>query len=275
MANKVAKWLENYAQEVERKTERKLHCRIGDYKGEYYENGEYIPIQGGLFLTTNNGNLFTVYDKEQDITDYFDIFDSNASVIIDEKFFTYIVENKNTENDVYTISLAQINTDIKMLNNQFIAFGGAWENEDGDPYGCTPIAEQELKLVKGIASRYPFKYEYDPSEFDENSKYYSDEWYAEDIFTIDDFNKNNVTTNNYGKADAVAFCFKCDLVEMLEQFKKELEWLPPRFRMEFVELICECEQDAHSIRKNCEFFTDNIMNELTEEENSEMFVKLN
>ena len=61
---------------------------------------------------------------------------------------------------------------------------------------------------------------------------------------------------------------------MLEQLKKELEWLPPRFRMEFVELICECEQDAHSIRKNCEFFTDNIMNELTEEENSQMFVTL-
>ena len=143
MQEETKKWLENYVEEVEEEIEKKIHCRIGNYKGEYYENGEYIPIQGGLFLTTHNGNLFTVYDKKQDITDYFDVFESNASIEIDERFFTYII--KDIQGNVYTISLAQIETDIKMLNNQFIAFSGAWEQNDGN-YGCIDIAEKELEL---------------------------------------------------------------------------------------------------------------------------------
>ena len=274
MANQITKWLERYAQEVEKKTIRKLHCRIGDYKGEYYENGEYIPIQGGLFLTTNNGNLFTVYDREKYITDCFDVFESNASVKIDEKFFTYIIKRNNTENDVYTISLAQIKTDIKMLNNKFTAFGGAWEHEDGSPYGCTPIAEQELALVKGIASRYPFKYEYDPSEFDKNPYDLREDW-SDIKFDIDDFNKNNINTDNYEKVDAVASDFKEELIGMLSKLKEELEWLPPRFRYEFLsEVICTCEQDRHSVRKNSEYFAETIDDELTKEERSKMFITL-
>ena len=271
MVNQIAKWLENYAQEVEKKTERKLHCRIGDYKGECYENGEYIPIQGGLFLTTHNGNLFTVYDKEQGITDYFDVFESNASVIIDEKFFTYIIRKKD---DVYTISLAQIKTDIKMLNNQFIAFGGAWEHEDGNANGCKPIAEKELALCKGIADRYPFTYQYDPSEFDKNPCDLSEDW-SDIKFDIDDFNKDNINTDNYEKVDAVASDFKEELVGMLSKLKEELEWLPPRFRYEFLsEVICTCEQDRHSVRKNAEYFAEAIDNELKEKERSKMFITL-
>ena len=267
MANQIIKWLESYAQEVENEVETPVHCRIGDYRGEYYENGEYIPIQGGLFLTTHNGNLFTVYDTEQKITDYFDVFESNASVKIDEKFFTYIVNSSK----VYKISLAQIETDIKMLKHQFIGLGKVWESRDGD--GCYDIAEEELLLVKAIAERYPFKYEYEPSDFDRNPNDLSEDW-SDIKFDVNDFESNNVNKANYIKVDAVAFDFKEELIGMLSKLKEELEWLPPRFRMEFVELICECEQDAHSVRKNCEFFTDNIMNELTEEEESKMFITL-
>ena len=246
MQKEIKQWLEEYAQEIEEKVERKIHCKIGNYKGEYYENGEYIPIQGKLFLTTHNGNLFTVYDTEQGITDYFDVFESNASIEIDERFFTYIV--KNIQGNVYTISLAQIETDIKMLNNQFIAFSGGWEQNDGD-YGCIDISRQELELVKGIASRYPFKY--------------------------NDFKNNNVNKHNYDKVDAIATDFKEDLIGMLDKLKEELEWLPPRFRYEFLsEIICTCEQDRHSIRKNSEYFAEAIDDELTKEERSKMFITL-
>ena len=269
--SEITKWLENYAKEVENEVERKVHCRIGDYKGKYYNgNDKHITIKGGLFLTTHNGNLFTVYDKEQNITDYFDVFDNNASIKIDERFFTYIT---TAQNNVYTISIAQIETDIKRLNYEFTAFGGAWEHEDGNPYGCVPIAEQELALVKGIASRYPFKYEYNPSEFNKNPNDLSEDW-SHIQFSTTDFVENNINEDNYEKVDAVAYDFQQELIGMLSKLKEELEWLPPRFRMEFVDLICQCEQDAHSIRKNCEFFTDEIMDELTEKENSEMFVVL-
>ena len=269
MQKELKEFLQQYAQEIEEKIERPLHMRIGTYKGEYHQgNGDFTDIQGGIFITTHQGNLFKVYDHKKQIEDTFDIFGSESTVTIEEEWFPYICQGN-------IINIKQINADIKMLNNDFIAYGGAWENEDGDAYGCTPIALKELQLVKNISSRYPFEYEYDPSDFDENSKYYSDEWYAKDIFTIDDFNKNNVTTKNYGKADAVAFCFKSELVEMLEQLKTELEWLPPRFRQEFIEeVIGSSNQDAHSIRKNCEFFSDAIMDELTEEEENKMFIKL-
>lgn len=260
MINRTTKWLESLANELEEKTNERITFIIGKCESEYYTGNEnYIKIKGNLYMTLNQGNLFKIKDYEKDIVDTFDIFDSNAIINIDEENFTYIVPP-------YKISLNQIKDDIESLNYQFIKFSGAWEHEDGDAYECTPIAEKELNLVKSFASRYPFKYRYNPSEFDENSKYHSDEWYAEDIFTINDFNKNNVTPANYGKVDAVAFDFQQELINMLEQFKKELEWFPPRFREEFVELICVCNQDAHSIRKNSDFFYDEIVNELTEKE---------
>lgn len=265
MQEEIKKWLEEYAKQVEETEETPLHCRIGNYKGQYHQgNGEFTEIKGGLFLTTHNGNLFTVYTEHQ-IEDCFDIFDSESEIIIDEDFFTYISNG-------YRISIKQIQTDIKMLNNYFLQYSGAWEQNDGD-YGCISIAEQELELVKGIASRYPFEYQYNPSAFDKNPSDLSEDW-SNIKFDIDDFINNNVNKYNYDKVDAVADDFKEELIGMLDKLKEELEWLPPRFRQEFVDTICCCSQDRHSVRKNCEFFTDDIMSELSEKEQEQMFIKL-
>ena len=262
----IKKWLQDMATSLEEDIEEKITFRIGECECEYHKgDGEFTTIKGALFLTTHNSHLFTVRDDKQGITDCFCIFGSNDIINIDEDYFTYVISN-------YKISINQIKFDIEQLKEEFTKFSGAWEYEEGDEYGCTPIAKKELELVKNVASRYPFKYEYNPSDFDENSKYYSDEWYAQDIFTIEDFNNNDVTTHNYGKADAVAFCFYNELIEMLQKLQQELEFLPPRFRAEFLETICYCNQDAHSIRKNAELFLDNIMDELTEEEKSKKFV---
>ena len=265
MQKEIKKWLEEYAKQVEETEETPVHCRIGDYKGQYHQgNGEFTEIKGGLFLTTHNGNLFTVYADHQ-IEDYFDIFDSESKIIIDEDFFTYISNG-------YRISIKQTNADIKMLNNYFLQYSGAWEQNDGG-YGCISIAEKELELVKGIASRYPFKYQYNPSEFDKNPSDLSEDW-SDIKFDIDDFENNNVNESNYDKVDAVASDFKEELIGMLDKLKSELEWLPPRFRQEFVEIICECPQTAKTIRKNSEYFAEQINDELTEEEKEKMFFRI-
>ena len=273
-------WLEKYAEQI--KTERKdIHCYIGEYQGEYYSvcsdynNKEYIPIQGKLFLTPNKGNLFRVIDKEQDIEDCFDTFENNSKVTINEEFFPYIVTEYDsiTKNYItYVISLKQIKTDIKTLINEFQAMSGAWEYNDGD-YGCISIAKDELELCKGIANRYPFEYQYKPSEFNKNPSDYDEDW-SDIKFNIDDFNNNNVNEDNYDKVDAVASDFKDTLIGMLTKLKGELEWFPPRFRYEFVELLCMSPQDRHSIRKNAEYFAENINEELTEKEQKQMFVIL-
>ena len=265
MQKEIKKWLEEYAKQVEETEETPLHCRIGDYKGQYYQGDDkFTKIQGGLFLTTHQGNLFTVYTEHQ-VTDCFDIFDSESEIVIDENFFPYISNG-------YKISIKQINTDIKMLTNHFLEYGGAWVQNDGD-YGCVSIAEQELELVKRIASRYPFEYQYNPSEFDKNPSDFDEDW-SDIKFDNDDFNNNNVNEENYIKVDAVAFDFKDQLIEMLSQLKKELEWFPPRFRYEFTEVICSCEQDAKSVRKNAEYFAETIEEELTKEEKEEMFITI-
>ena len=133
---------------------------------------------------------------------------------------------------------------------------------------------QELDLVKSVASRYPFEYEYDPSEFDKNPNDLDEDW-SDIKFDIKDFNASNVNEDNYNKVDAVAFDFKEQLIAMIKQLKSELEWLPVRFRQEFIEeVIGSSNQDAYSIRKNCEFFSDTIMDELTEEEKNIMFITI-
>ena len=55
---------------------------------------------------------------------------------------------------------------------------------------------------------------------------------------------------------------------------KELESLPKRFHEDFIEMMESAPQTVKSIRKNTEFFLDNIMDELTEEEKKEMFTEL-
>lgn len=258
-------FLEEYAKRIENKIERPVHLRIGTYKGEYHQgNGDFTEIQGGIFITTHKGNLFRVYDRKQNIEDTFDVFGSESIVTIEEKWFPYMCGNN-------IISIKQLNLDAKLLNIDFIKYSGAWERDDGE-YGCIDIAREELELVKGLASRYPFEYKYNPSEFDKNPNDLDEDW-SDIKFDIEDFNKNNVNKDNYNKVDAVASDFKEQLIAMLKQLKSELEWLPPRFRQEFIEeVIGSSNQDAHSVRKNCEFFSDAIIDELTEEEQSRMFI---
>ena len=253
-------WLEQYAQEIENATEEPITFKVGVCHGEYYNgNDEYIPIRGDLFINTHKGNLFTLVDKRQNITDYFDVFNNDDVVYIDEELFKYI-------STPYKISINQIKRDIQTLREEFLKCSGIWEWEDGD-ICCTDVAERELSLVKGIAERYPFEYKYDPSDFDDLH-----DTIAEYSFSTNDFEKTIITEDNYCIADEVASDFKDELIAMLDQLKTEIEWLPPRFRQEFVDLVCECPQDRHSIRKNCEFFTDNIMNELTSSDKELMFI---
>lgn len=107
----------------------------------------------------------------------------------------------------------QIEFDIDTLNTEFTKMSGIWEYNDGDPYACTDLSIKELTLVKNIAKRYPdFKYIYEPEEF---CKY--DEWYDDQIFTLEDFENDNIHNENYGKVDAVAFDMKEELVNFLEK----------------------------------------------------------
>ena len=55
---------------------------------------------------------------------------------------------------------------------------------------------------------------------------------------------------------------------------KELEFLPKRFHEDFIEMMESAPQTINTVRKNTEFFLDNIMDELTEEEKKEMFTEL-
>ena len=59
-----------------------------------------------------------------------------------------------------------------------------------------------------------------------------------------------------------------------QAINKELESLPKRFHEDFIEMMESAPQTINTVRKNTEFFLDNIMDELTEEERKEMFIKL-
>lgn len=117
------------------------------------------------------------------------------------------------------INIDQAKADIQELNSKFRQMSNEWESYDGDPYECAPIAEKELELVIEKADKYQgFIYTYDESHFDDSI--YDDEWYKDDIFTKEDFDNINVTPDNYGKADIVAFELKEELVSYL---KAEIE----------------------------------------------------
>lgn len=80
---KIIKLLETIATELEEKIDEKLSIKIGTCKSEYFNgDDEYITIEGNLFMTINNGNLFTIIDEKKNISDSFDIFDSNAIINI-------------------------------------------------------------------------------------------------------------------------------------------------------------------------------------------------
>lgn len=167
-----------------------------------------------------------------------------------------------------TVSIEDIKNDIEYLELEFDDLAHKWEYSD--EISNETIAQKELSICKMISKEYPsFKYEYEPTKFENNNA-----WYNNDIFTQEDFATNNVTSDNYGKADAVAFDMKQSLTAFLETLIRELEWLPSRFREEFLTIVYDGEQTAKSIRKNAEYFSESILDELTEEEKASMFVTL-
>lgn len=167
-----------------------------------------------------------------------------------------------------TVSIEDIKNDIEYLELEFDDLAHKWEYSS--ELSNTTIAQKELSIVKMVAKEYPsFQYEYEPQEFENNNA-----WYNNDIFTQEDFATNNVTSDNYGKADAVAFDIKQGLIAFLETLIRELEWLPSRFREEFLSIVYDGQQDAKSIRKNAEYFSESILDELTEEEKALMFIEL-
>lgn len=256
------KWLEEYAESLE-ELNKAVSFKVGWYKGNYHEgDGEFTPIEGALYLTTHNKNSFSVCDIEKGIEDSFDFFDSDSTLKIFENKFFYITKD-------YDISIFVIKSDIDFLETQFDTneAGIEYWKIDGkiEPLGITiDLIEEEMKIVKRIGKRYPFEYEV--SEYDNLGGKYSNIEY--DL-------RDRIGEKNYLKAHEVALDFKDKLVTMLKALKSELEWLPPRFRREFIEdVICQSPQDAHSVIKNCEYFADEIMDELTDEEKSEMFITL-
>lgn len=63
--------------------------------------------------------------------------------------------------------------------------------------------------------------------------------------------------------------------EVNKAINKELKTLPKRFHEEFLEMMYSCPQTLKTVRKNTEFFLDEIMDELTEEEKEQMFICIN
>lgn len=174
--------------------------------------------------------------------------------------YTVVVKKK--------VSIEAIENDIQYLEKEFNDLASQWKYSD--EISNETIAQKELSICKMISKEYPsFKYEYEPAEFENNNA-----WYSNDIFTQEDFATNNVTSYNYGKADAVAFAMKENLLAFLLTLKTELQWLPSRFREEFLSIVYDGEQTAKSIRKNAEYFSESILDELTEEEKASMFIAL-
>ena len=256
------KWLEEYAESID-ELNKAVSFKVGWYKGNYHEgDGEFTPIEGALYLTTHSRNSFYVCDIGKNIEDSFDFFDSDSTLEIFEDQFFYITKD-------YDISIFVIKSDIDTLETQFRENERSIEywkiNGKIEPLGVTiDLIAEQIKLLKRISKRYPFEYEV--SEYDNLGGKYSN---------IDYDLRYGIGEKNYLKAHEVALDFKDKLVVMLKALKSQLEWLPPRFRREFIEdVICQCPQDAHSVIKNCEYFADGIMDELADEEKSRMFIGL-
>lgn len=51
-------------------------------------------------------------------------------------------------------------------------------------------------------------------------------------------------------------------------------FLPTRFHEEFLEILSMCSQNTYSVNKNLDYFLENILDELTENEKRIMFVEI-
>lgn len=142
------------------------------------------------------------------------------------------------------IDIEDAKADIEKLNTKIRELSNEWENCDGNPSECDTIALAELLLVKGVANKYKgFSFEYKESEYTD-TKY--DEWYENETFTEEDFEHNNVNSDNYGKADAVAFDMKIELVEYITS-----EIINQTPKIELIGTLCEIER-YQTIQEFCE-----------------------
>ena len=176
-------------------------------------------------INSENGNLAEIEICEDEYGNYYRIYSSNIK--------GYFVEKEQTEKqgfiDVLEIDIDNLLspkdkqiivsnaialTDIELLNKKFGEYGSKWEMYDGDEYCCSEIAQQELELVKEVAQRHNFSLTYNPSDYEPQGY---DEWWEEEIFSEDDFANNYVTSENYGKADAVASDLKDELLSFLKE----------------------------------------------------------
>ncbi len=83
---KEIEYLTKIIEVLEEVTKEKISFRIGFYEGEYYlGDDKFITIKGELYIRANHSTLFSVYDNEQLIEDNFDIIESGAKIVIDDK----------------------------------------------------------------------------------------------------------------------------------------------------------------------------------------------
>lgn len=176
-------------------------------------------------INSDNGNLAEIEICEDEYGNYYRIHSSNIK--------GYFVEKEQTERqgfiDVLEIDIDNLLSpkdkqriisngialnDIELLNTKFGEYSSRWEMYDGDQYSCSEIAQQELELVKEVAQRHNFPLTYNPSDYEPQGY---DEWWEEEVFSEDDFENNDVTSENYGKADAVASDLKDELLSFLKE----------------------------------------------------------
>lgn len=101
---------------------------------------------------------------------------------------------------------------INLLEKQFNQWAKQWEEEYYDTNALVDIASEELYLVQQVMQQYKgFIF-----EFNENDYGNDDDWFGNQVLSESDFNECNVTENNYGMADCVAFCIKEELVEYIK-----------------------------------------------------------
>jgi len=74
------KLLQELAQNLNKLTNDKYIIRIGNYIGNYYEEGKFKKISGELFIKTNSDTIFRVVSDDSSIIDDFDVIGSDAII---------------------------------------------------------------------------------------------------------------------------------------------------------------------------------------------------
>lgn len=89
-------YLSELVERLEKVTDNKMSLKIGFIKENYHHgNGEFSKAQGDLYITLHNGNYFRMvgtFENGFDVTDEFDIVDTEAYVRLDENLFIKLNE---------------------------------------------------------------------------------------------------------------------------------------------------------------------------------------